>query len=172
MENVRTWTDARVEKLQQLIPKLYEIVHELEKEFEEHKRHFTPDGHLLGSLGEVIAAFAYNLELLPSSTKKHDAKSIDGRHIQIKLTGGSKEICLSSPPDYLIVLQLDKTKGIQEIYNGPGPIVWKVCKGKKRKNGQCPISLPKLKDLMQQVTNPSDKFEQINAFPALHGRED
>lgn len=171
MENVRTLTEARNEKVKQLIQELYRIVHEIEKEFEEHKRHFTPDGHLLGSLGEVIAAFAYDLDLLPSSTAIHDAQSTDGRNIQIKLTGGNIGISLSSEPDYLIVLQLDKTKGIQEIYNGPGPIVWKQCEEKKRKNGQSPISLSALKALMTQVTNPSDKFEQINDFPALHRRE-
>lgn len=168
MEIGRTWTKERKENLLRLIQDLYKIVHELEKEFEEHKRHFTPDGNLLGSLGEVIAAFAYNLDLLPSSTVRHDAKSSDGRYIQIKLTGGRRGISLSREPDYLIVLQLDKTKGIQEIYNGPGPMVWEQCKERKRKNGQCPISLSELKSLMKQVTNPSDKFEQINDFPPLN----
>jgi len=81
METVRKWTYKRAQKVKQHIQNLYTIVNELEKEFEEHKRHFTPDGHLLGSLGEVIAALAYNLELLPSSTAIHDAKSIDGRYI-------------------------------------------------------------------------------------------
>ncbi len=168
METVRAWTDARKEKVQQLIQKLYEIVHELEKEFEEHKRHFTPDGHLLGSLGEVIAAFTYNLDLRPSSTKKHDAKSSDGRNIQIKLTGGKRGISLSSEPDYPMVLQLEKTIGIQEIYNGSGASVWDKCKPGS-KNGQRPISLKVLQDLNKQLSD-SDRIKQFNAFP-VHRQE-
>jgi hypothetical protein len=37
-----------------LVSRLYEIVDELEEIFP--GRHFTPDGHLVGSLGESLAA--------------------------------------------------------------------------------------------------------------------
>jgi len=43
-----------VERVPDLVGRLYEIVSELEALFP--GRHFTPDGHLVGSLGEVMAA--------------------------------------------------------------------------------------------------------------------
>lgn len=46
-----------VRQIPQLIRKLYEIVAELETYFPD--RHFTPDGHLVGSIGEVLAAYYY-----------------------------------------------------------------------------------------------------------------
>ena len=42
-------------------------------------RRFTLDGHLVGSIGEVLAAERYGLELLTASHKTHDAVTADGR---------------------------------------------------------------------------------------------
>ena len=50
-------------RLPELICDLYQIVGELEAMFP--GRHFTPDGHLVGSLGECLAAYHYSLELMP-----------------------------------------------------------------------------------------------------------
>jgi len=52
------------------------VVAELEKEFE--GRRFTPDGHLVGSIGEVVAAYAFGLKLLPASNERHDAVAANG----------------------------------------------------------------------------------------------
>lgn len=51
------------ERLPQLVAELYRVVNELEAMFP--GRHFTPDGHLVGSLGECLAAHHYGLQLLP-----------------------------------------------------------------------------------------------------------
>jgi hypothetical protein len=56
-----------------LVKRLYEIVYELEERFPE--RHFTPDGHLVDSLGEVLAVHRYNLDLLTASTERHDTRT-------------------------------------------------------------------------------------------------
>lgn len=42
-------------------------------------RKFTPDGHLVGSIGEAMAAHMFDLRLLPAATPKHDATTADGR---------------------------------------------------------------------------------------------
>ncbi|GEM_PF-2796755 len=52
-----------IEKIPTLVENLYRIVEELESTFPSRK--FTLDGHLIGSIGEVLAAFAYKLDLLP-----------------------------------------------------------------------------------------------------------
>lgn len=38
-------------------------------------RHFTPDGHMVGSIGQCLVADAYGLELLTASNKGYDALS-------------------------------------------------------------------------------------------------
>ncbi len=54
--------DHPIGKVPGLIGQLYELVAQLEALFP--SRRFTPDGHLVGSIGEVIAAHRYGLQLL------------------------------------------------------------------------------------------------------------
>ena len=138
------------------IKELYKITNELENEYPGRK--FTPDGHLVGSIGEVIVAENYGLELLPNSTEKHDAKTKDGKLVQIKATQ-VKGISIYSEPDFIIVIQLQSDGSWIEIYNGPGKYVWDNA-GKIQKNGQRPISIHKLKSLMEAVKD-SDKIKRI-----------
>ncbi len=44
-----------IDQIPILIKELYEIVNKLEEHF--LAWHFTPDGHLVGSIGEVLAAY-------------------------------------------------------------------------------------------------------------------
>ena len=70
--------------LSEKIRALYAIVNDLETAYP--GRRFTLDGHMIGSIGEVIAAEAFGLNLLPNSTPEHDAIAYDGRLVQIKVT--------------------------------------------------------------------------------------
>jgi hypothetical protein len=137
-----------IEQIPVLIQQLYAIVDKLESYFP--GRHFTPDGHLVGSIGEVLAASHYNLRLLPASVETHDAVTRDGKLIQIKATQG-KSIGLRSEPEYLIVLKILKDGTTNEIYNGPGKIAW-VNSGSMQKNGQRNISISKLVQLMKTIS--------------------
>jgi len=134
-----------------VVQRLYELVAELERAFP--GRPFTPDGHLVGSLGEVLASHYYDLELLPCSTECHDAQTRDGRLVQIKATQGTG-VALRAQPDHLLVILLKRDGTIEEIYNGPGALAWTNC-GKQQKNGQSPISVSKLRRLMNEV--PADQ---------------
>jgi hypothetical protein len=58
------------------VAKIYEAVAELEARYPGRK--FTPDGHLVGSIGEVIAAEALGLTLHPASYPGHDAFDANG----------------------------------------------------------------------------------------------
>ena len=129
------------------IKALYEISQELEALFP--GRHYTPDGHMIGSIGEALAASYYNLELFPASEETHDAKAPDGRLVQIKATQIDR-IALSSEPKWLLVLKIQKDGTFSEEYNGPGKLAWEHC-GKLQKNGQRPISLAKLWELQAAV---------------------
>lgn len=129
------------------IQELYAIVSELEENFP--GRHFTPDGHLVGSIGEVLAARYYQLNLLKASSETHDAITDTGKLVQIKATQGNS-IGLSSEPDHLIVLKIFKNGKAEEVYNGPGKLAWEAC-GKMQKNGHRPITVSKLCKLMESI---------------------
>lgn len=129
------------------IKELYKITGELERTYPGRK--FTVDGHLVGSIGEVIVAEHYGLSLLPNSTKTHDAVSKEGKMVQIKATQ-VKGTSISSEPDHVIVIRILSDGSCEEVYNGPGKPVWDNA-GKMQKNGQRPISLSKLRSLMNSV---------------------
>lgn len=112
-------------------------------------RHFTPDGHTVGSLGEVVAAEHYGLKLYEASHRQHDAyELVDGkmgRKVQIKATQRQR-VALNEEPDYLIVLLIHPDGSFEEVYNGPGKPAWEAT-GKLQKNGQQSVSLAKLREL-------------------------
>jgi len=130
-------------------------------EFSDDGRKFTPDGHMVGSLGEVVAAYAFDLELLPVGTPVHDAKSPEGKLVQIKLTGGKSGIGLTGKPEHLVVLQLKGNRRFEVVYNGPGAAVWKK-RGNKQKNGQWRITLRTLRKLDAKA---NVRVRQVRDFP-------
>lgn len=142
-----TTTRFPVDAVPNLVTRLYEIVAELEQLFP--GRRFTPDGHLVGSIGEVIAAHRYGLNLREHSTQGHDATTRDGSEVEIKATQGTS-VALREEPHHLIVLHLDKAGNATEVYNGPGSTVWNTC-GAMQRNGQRAITLTKLRMLMRDV---------------------
>ena len=130
-----------------LVGQLYALVAQLEALFP--GRRFTPDGHLVGSIGEVIAAHRYGLELLRHSAQGHDARTASGLLVEIKATQGSS-VALREQPNHLIVLHLSKLGEASEVYNGPGALVWSAA-GAMQRNGQRPISVSRLRALMALV---------------------
>ena len=139
-----------VAQVPRLVRQLYELVTEFEALFSHTNKKFTPDGHLVGSIGEVVAAYMYDLVLHPNSKQLHDAETLEGKQIQIKATQGTKQVALRGQPDHIIVLQLSKQGEASEVFNGPGALVWENC-GARQDNGQRSISLSKLRTLMKQV---------------------
>jgi len=137
-----------------LVKQLYEIVAEFERLFP--GRRFTPDGHLVGSIGEVIAAHRYGLSLFRGSAEVHDAQAPNGVPVQVKATQG-KSVALRAEPNHLLVLFLAPNGEVTEVFNGPGSIAWAAC-GPMQRNGQRPIGLSKLRALMATVP-PSARLE-------------
>lgn len=135
-------------KLPSPVTKIYEAVTELEKLYSE--RNFTPDGHLVGSIGEIIAAEAFDLELLPMSHPEHDAIDSEGRQVQIKLTGSSR-VSMYGPSDRLIVMRIVDPATAEIIYDGSGQKAWEAA-GKKQRNGQSSVTLSKLQTLSADNT--------------------
>lgn len=105
-------------------------------------RPFTPDGHLIGSIGEVVAAEVFGLQLYGPGKATHDAYDENG-DVQIKFTSG-RHVSMYSCCDRLLVIRLVTPEEAEVVYDGPGAPAWKQA-GSLQKNGQRKISLAKLR---------------------------
>ena len=147
-----------------LIGELFNIVKSLNEIFPE--RPFTPDGHLVGSIGEVVARYIYGISLEKCSNEGFDAKTKDGHTVEIKLTGKKgTSVSVSSeaePPDYLIVLKLTED-GFVEVYNGKFPVeLWQKKTASKRKVKSLPLN--ELRPLNRSLLRQENSLEDFNRF--------
>ena len=164
----RAPVSSSIEEVPLLVGELYKVTRRLNYIFGD--RPFTPDGHLVGSIGEVVAEYIYGLHLQPCSTPRIDAHTVDDRSVQIKLTGEngtSYGVRWSSEdvqplPDLLICLKLD-SQGFREIYNGPFPI--NLLKARKdQRNGQIALPVSKLNSLNPSELPHVKSFESLNRW--------
>jgi len=128
-------------KLPPPVAAIYGAIAELEQTYPDRK--FTMDGHLVGSIGEVIAAEALNLKLYSPSHPVHDAYDANG-DVQIKMTSRNS-IAMYSECSRLVVLRVISPEEAEIVYDGPGAKPWAAA-GKKAKTGQCRVSLSRLRE--------------------------
>ena len=144
----------------QYLEELYEASDGLERLFPGRK--FTLDGHLVGSVGEVVAAYIFDLDLNTASTMGHDAKSKCGKNVEIKLTQG-RGVAIRHEPEHLIALHRPKGGPVLVVFNGPGSIAWNNV-GKIQSNGQRTISIFRLAMLDQEVSE-TDRLKEVREAP-------
>ncbi len=126
------------------VARIYEAVAELEARYPVRK--FTPDGHLVGSIGEVIAAEALGLTLHPASYPGHDAFDAAG-DVQIKMTGRTGTgVSLYATCVRLVVLKVVSPHEAEIVYDGPGEPAWQAASS-PGKNGQRVVRLSRLRML-------------------------
>ena len=139
-----------IEEVPHLIAELYKVTRRLGQLF--NGRPFTPDGHLVGSIGEVVAEYIYDLELEECSTPQFDARMKSGKEtVQIKLTGDRgksygfrwSSSLKTGGPDLLICLKLTQS-GFEEVYAGRFPTELLTDRNDSS-NGQLAISISELK---------------------------
>lgn len=133
-----------MDRTTELVAQLHAITAELG---EIHRRRFTPDGHLVGTLGEVLAASMFGLTLAPPSTKGYDAVDRDGRKVEIKATYGTNVALRSSShqeADDLLVLRLELRGEPELAYYGA---IARVAERPVQSNGQFSVSLSTLRRL-------------------------
>src|SRR5438094_7240644 len=97
------------------IVKIYEAVAELERSYP--GRPFTPDGHLVGSIGEVVAREAFGFTLYPPSNKGHDARCEARGDVEIKITAGNM-VAFRGDCNHLIVLRIISPQEAEIVYDG------------------------------------------------------
>ncbi len=159
---------SRFEEVPALIGDLLKATQRLNELFE--GRPFTPDGHLVGSIGEVVAEYIYDLKLQPVSTPQIDAYTQDHRSVQIKLTGANGRSFgmrwssrrKAEHADILIGLKLNET-GFTEIYNGLFPV--DLLEGRPdTSNGQLSIPVSKMSARNPKLLKTVNSFESINRW--------
>ena len=120
-------------------------------------RLFTPDGRMVGDIGEVIAGIFYQVKL--HNVGRHDWDgTYNGRNVQVKATGGNDTYLKEPPKDgfadgLLMVFQIDREGGgYKLIYNGDIQRVWNELDDVNlNRAGEKMISLNRLRELQKSV---------------------
>jgi hypothetical protein len=122
---------------------------------------FTIDGRLVGDIGEVIAALAYDIELYEVQQPCHDGETPDGRKVQVKATF-KDSLTFKTIPDYYLGFKLFHDGRHEEIFNGPGRIIFERYRHRKG-IGETLLSFPidELKKLSGMV--PESERIQLRA---------
>lgn len=160
MERI-SFSNEKMALVRDNVQKLIEIVAKLEAEFP--GRHFTLDGHLIGSIGEVMAAYYYGVELYKASTEKHDGV-VNEREVQVKITQ-QDDVIISTEPDYLIVMYLTRKGEVYEVYNGTGKQAWETASKRDSHNNRH-MRLNKLLELDAMVS-AEERIVQINPIEKM-----
>ena len=116
-----------------------------------------PDGHLVGSLGEVLATELLDLTLMPPSNDGYDAVDSEGSKVEIKATT-RRTVGLSASrtrAERLVVLTLDRDGKPTVVYDGDCGTAWAAA-GAPQKNGQRAIGLARLARLKKEDDGASN----------------
>ena len=142
--------DQKMEKLRDKICQLYSIVAELQLLFPGLK--FTPDGRMVGDIGEAIGETHYGIDRFRCGNPGTDGV-VRGREVQIKTTQGPDvSVKKPKPGDLLLVIKLASDGSWQEKYSGDFERVWKNLEGQKEtRAGEKAISLKRLQLLQGEV---------------------
>jgi hypothetical protein len=136
-------------RFSELLGQIYSAVAGLEAMFP--GRFFTPDGHMVGSIGEAIAAYHYGVELYPASHRVFDGRK-NGKEIQIKATQNDSVELKAAEGGTLLVFKIHRDGSFEDVYNGNVNRVWQSLTHRKAtKAGEVSISLRQLRALQAEV---------------------
>jgi hypothetical protein len=155
---------SRIGEVPGLVAALYAVVDDLEEIFP--GRHFTPDGHLIGSIGESLAAYLFDVDLNVASTTAYDA-TLGDLKIEVKATQG-RAVSISAADrvaDHLVAIRLDRHNPPEVVFNGPAVLAWEAA-GQPQKNGQRVVSLANLRALQLDVA-AEDQLPQVRALDGI-----
>ncbi|MBI5574120.1 MAG: hypothetical protein HY919_06175 [Elusimicrobia bacterium] len=149
-----------IDVLIKAIRNLYDAVNELQSAF--GNRHFTPDGKMVGDIGEAIAELVYDLKIDNNSLKHWDGywTNLKGekRKVQIRATQGDWTYLKKPPHNGTFLLIKINTDGtFKTVYNGDIMTVWN--KRKHLKSKEKTISLKELEQLNKTVVT-SEKIPE------------
>lgn len=116
--------EARMQKLKLEVKNLHRTVSTLKKLFPSKEDGFTPDGRLVGDIGEVIAEELFQIKLYKGVKSYYDAFTTYEPKLNVQIKATFKEsLTFNHTPDYYIGIKLDKEGGYEVVYNGPGKYI-------------------------------------------------
>jgi hypothetical protein len=138
--------------LKQEVIDLLKIVGEMKKKYP--IKSFTLDGRLVGDIGEIIVQENYELTLYERLEPHYDGETKSHKKVQIKTTlKDSLGFSGSLIPEYYIGIKINKDGSFEEVYNGPGWILWEYLKNRKNQRLHT-IPVKKMKELNTKVKDP------------------
>ncbi len=142
---------AEAEIIQRALKLIFEGIELLQNSCSS-KRLFTIDGRLVGDIGEIIAAREFEIELDSKSRPIHDARTKDGRDVQIKATF-KNSLTFTKEPTLYLGFKLWKDGQHEVVFNGPGRIISDAF-GTRKDIGQRQLSfsVKRLKELSAAVS--------------------
>jgi len=145
----------QIDKLKEAIKDLYLSVAKLRSAFKE--RPFTPDGRLVGDIGEAIAALKFAV-ILDSKIKKHwDGYWVDSNKkehkVQVRATQQEEKgsTYLKEPPHdgTFLVFKITPDGEYETVFNGSIMRVWNKIKNQRSKEKT--ISLKDIRKLNREI---------------------
>jgi hypothetical protein len=76
-------------------------------------------GNLLGDFGEFIATHHYGLLKAAAGANGYDAKTADGKSVQVKTNHAASQIGFRGEADLMLVLHVEASGEWREVYYGP-----------------------------------------------------
>jgi hypothetical protein len=146
-----------MERFPDILMRLYKSVDELAELFPGQP--FTPDGHMISSIGEALAQYYYGVKINRLSTQGEDGNAECGP-VEVKTTQ-RESVAFRCEPKTLLVLKLYSNGDFEEIYNGNGSRVWALINTEKKpSNGQYQVKLKNLRRLTIEVP-PEEKLKMV-----------
>jgi hypothetical protein len=138
--------DAR--EFKKKIADIYKIANELGRAFDINT--CTPDGHLLGAIGQIAAKIAFNLKFGSQNEEHNCTGSIGVKkvNVQVRCTGRNS-VALRKEPEHLIAMEIGETGRIRLLFNGPGQYVWRRIE--HQRNPQKYVSSKALREAQQEI---------------------
>ena len=139
------------ERIAESLKLIFQGISKLKEDFP--GKEFTIDGRLVGDIGEVIAALEYDLTLYEVLRADHDGETSDGRKVQVKATF-KDSLTFKSIPDFYLGFKLYEDGRHEEIFNGPGKVIFERYRHRKG-IGDTLLSFPvkDLKKISDEVSN-------------------
>lgn len=76
-------------------------------------------GNLLGDFGELVAIDHYGLQRATAGSGEYDARTVDGKSVQIKTNRAASQIGFRGDPELLLVRRVADDGSWEEVYFGP-----------------------------------------------------
>jgi hypothetical protein len=129
------------------------------------QRHLMQDGYLDRKIGEIIAAYVYDLELTEYHADFSEGKTTDGRTVQVRTTRAYKSretVAVEHVGEHLVVVQLWGREVI-EVYNGPLEPIWEWAR-RVQQDGRRRISMGRLRGQNEYRVPAEQKIQAKRAW--------